>query len=674
MDGKDQHGRSPGLYAERQAHTGDEKEITLQKTTIFERLSAVSRDEAAGKVFSWVKLAGMASLAMFLFVFMEWLFLVTRPSFMDLLPFANRMGILLLSWLALVGISLPFFLALIIASVVPGLSRFWKVFLWAGGILPPVFLALTALMLVDNFSYTMFKFGIASTKGTLRGVYGLAFGAAWVFFYREALQALGKQTQRKKLDGSLKGELIVNLGLLVISVPLGATLFFSGAAGADEVAGRFIRQPDIVLIGGDGVNAEHMSLYGYERDTTPFLREFAEAALVSENNLANSTVTAGSLVSMFTSKLPTETRMLYPPDIVRGADAFEHLPRLLKQAGYYNAQMSVDYYGDANVLNLQDGFVLINDRPVTVGRLYTLSRRFLPEDPAYFISTVAKRVSDRVFHIFYVRAMPNPYSEVVQNLITFSDQDKLNQVKTLLNNVHQPLFLHVHLMGTHEGNLSPESRVFSAGEEPTVENAVDFYDDAVLDFDGYLRQLVGELKQAGRLENTLIIVYSDHGTGNTSNVRLPLLFRFPNGEHIGRRVNNTQNLDIAPTVLEYLGVEPPKWMRGLSLLPGEPPAGRPIFSMAPNYRDHNDMGRLQLDLEKVKPPFYQFGTIGMVICQNWYALDTATLEWREAQLAGYAGPCQEETLPGREEAQVILLEQLQRDGFDVSTLREVWGK
>jgi arylsulfatase A-like enzyme len=126
-----------------------------------------------------------------------------------------------------------------------------------------------------------------------------------------------------------------------------------------------------LLIGSDGVNADDMSVYGYQRDTTPFLKVFAKNALVAQNNFPNATLTTGSLVSIFTGKLPTTTRVLYPPDILTDVNSIQHFPGILQALGYYNAEISVDYYADANVLNLQNSFVTVNGRSTYAGKLYT---------------------------------------------------------------------------------------------------------------------------------------------------------------------------------------------------------------------------------------------------------------------------------------------------------------
>lgn len=614
---------------------------------------------------AWFELASLTVLSIYFYVFMEWFFYVTKPSFMSLLPFVTRLGILLLPALLFAAVCLGLLLVLFIASRFPGLRRSPRLFLAAGSLVPAAFLATTALMMVDNFTYTIFKFGVVSTKGVLRGMYGLLFLAllagftAWAarrvlkHMAQKSLNPAGKDSAGGILAGlepALKNRLYASAALLALSIPLGGSLFLSTQSANPAIAvGEPTRRPNILLIGSDGVNVDQMSINGNTPDTTPFLREFAEGALLSLNNFTNANITSGSLASMFTGKLPTQTRMLYPPDVLRGNDAFQHLPGILKKAGYYNAEISVDYYADPDMLNLQDGFVMINGRSATIGRLYTASRRFLPENAAYFLSMIAKRLADRLMHIYYLRTMPNPYAEVTQQLSNMSDSDRLGMIRSLFNDIRQPLFIHAHLMGTHT-------------------NEDDDYQQGIIEFDQYMRELVNELDQMGRLEETVIILYTDHGHNNSSNVRTPLMFWFPNGEYTRKITSNTQNLDIAPTVLEYMGIQPPTWMAGKSLLQDALPATRPIFTTRPNYRVEID-DRLQLDTSKTKPPFYQFGVVSMIVCQNWYTLETDSLTWKEGEVEGYPTPCKTEDLPSLLQAQELILEQLEKDGFDTTTAK-----
>jgi phosphoglycerol transferase MdoB-like AlkP superfamily enzyme len=231
-----------------------------------------------------------------------------------------------------------------------------------------------------------------------------------------------------------------------------------------------------------------------------------------------------------------------------------------------------------------------------------------------------------------------------------NDRARVDQTLFLFRHIQQPLFVHVYMMGTHL-------------------YMYDDYDTAVKEFDGYMREVTEALEEMGKLDNTILVIYTDHGASNQRNVRTPLIIRFPNGQYAGQINHNTQLLDIAPTVLDYLGIQPPGWMSGVSLLDGEPPATRPIFSAIPNFRANNEKNQLALDQSRIKPPFYQFGIIDMVICSRWYSVDTTRLTWQSGQIQGYPNPCSAQEMPGDDEAQGILLGQMEKDGFDVSALQ-----
>jgi len=611
----------------------------------------VGPDGWNSKLFTWAGLLIWTILAGYFYVFMEWLFYVTKPSFMSLLPLETKVSIPLISGLALLETSLPFLFVLACISLIPWWSQRWRVFVWIGSLLPAFLLAATILMLIDHFTYTVLRFGIVTTQGTQRGIYGLMFLCIFVGCFWWVVQKVASQPRQARLDFAQKAQVTFCSAALVFSLILMNRQYqLDGASQRIPVTGAMVQSPNILLLGSDALHADRLSLYGYQRDTTPFLKTLARDALLSKNNFTNASISAGSFASIFTGKLPTTTRVLFPPDILRGADAFEHFPGILKNEGYFNAALGVDWYADITQYDLHDGFSLANGRSVEANSLDALARRHFPDDAAYFLSEIASELSDRLLHISYVRAMPNRYVEVTEGSHDLSDREKVDQIISLFRNVQQPLFIQAYLMGTH-----------LAGP--------DQYDDAIQTFDEYVREITQDLARTGKLDQTLIIIYTDHGRENVSNVRTPLLIRFPDGEHAGIITHNTQNLDIAPTILDYLGIAPPDWMAGQSLLMGEPPATRPIFSAYPNFRAVNNEENLELDLSKIKPPFYQFGIIGMVICQRWYAVDTTALTWQIETIPGYPTPCEDNVLPSDRQAQQMLLDQLRADGFDVSSLK-----
>jgi hypothetical protein len=620
----------------------------------------------------WSHLFLLTVLVIYFYVFMEWLFFVTKPSFMDVMEIGKKLEVLLISGLLLTIPCLPFLFILFCLGSLPWFSSRWRFFLRAGGLLPAISLAVTSLLLVDNFTYTIFRFGVVTTSGIFRGLYALLFLLAFIGWYRWVLLWLKTRQEARKRPGSLLfTHSVLVVGVIVISSILAIPKL--GLLNAIDQNGKIAgiaKRPNILLIGSDGVNASNMSIYGYERDTTPNLKKIVETSLLAENAFPNSASTSGSLISMLTGKLPTKTRVIYPPDILRSSDSYQHLPGILRGIGYRTIEISVSHFADAYTLNLRDGFEVVNDRSVDQAGFQVFAQMTAFQDIGYFLSVLAERASDRIFHIFYIKEMSNPYQEVTTNQFRVSDNKRVEELINEFKEAQQPLFIHVHLMGTHGGLFSVNHQVFSYGQTQDSTWMKDFYDDAILQFDDYLGKVWNELSRLRVLDNTIIIIYSDHGMRFQTNQRIPLIFRFPKGEFSGRIRNNVQNLDIAPTVLDYLGIPIPNWMEGQSLLSNGVDPVRPIFSTGASYvtQDQNT-GKQLIDVERIAPPFYQFGYLRAIVCQKWYLIKLSDFEWKSGEVTGHTAPCDGQFLPDTNIIQKRMLERLESDGFDISTLQ-----
>jgi arylsulfatase A-like enzyme len=126
------------------------------------------------------------------------------------------------------------------------------------------------------------------------------------------------------------------------------------------------------------------------------------------------------------------------------------------------------------------------------------------------------------------------------------------------------------------GNLGPVSRMlFDAGPEveltdQELAHVLELYDEEILYFDRQFAELVRRLDTDGTLDRTLLIFVSDHGEEFLEHdhvfhcrdlaydtvLRTPLVFWVPglNGPKVTE--NLVQNLDVVPTVLDYLGIDP----------------------------------------------------------------------------------------------------------------------
>ncbi|HRT06720.1 MAG TPA: sulfatase-like hydrolase/transferase, partial [Kiritimatiellia bacterium] len=412
---------------------------------------------------------------------------------------------------------------------------------------------------LDNFTYSLFGFGVATSFGFGRVAHLATFAALWAAGWKWALGRVRGVLAGRRPGRTLAAwgvALAAGWGILLATAPDRAVTPAPAAEGAR--AGR--RFPNIVVLASDGVSAEHLSLYGYERDTTPFMRTFRpDRALLCENAFANSLNSGGSIASLLAGKQTTALRMYYPPEILTGRDAYEHLPGLLRQLGYWNVDISARHFADAYDLNMQHAFQEANGRTERAGRWSETTVAILGLNAGYFLGATADRLGERLLHAAGVRDADQTYRQVAGEAAgtTQDDEPRIARIERLIADpAARPFFAHAHLMETHGPKFHLERPVFSAGREQKEAFETDFYDDSILELDAAFARIVRALEAAGQLDDTILVLSSDHGKGWGSG-RIPLVFWFPDGARAGRIRANVQNVDVAPTILDALGLPVP---------------------------------------------------------------------------------------------------------------------
>jgi arylsulfatase A-like enzyme len=155
-------------------------------------------------------------------------------------------------------------------------------------------------------------------------------------------------------------------------------------------------------------------------------------------------------------------------------------------------------------------------------------------------------------------------------------------------------FLYIHTIDPHTPYAlsNDDERVGSVGfmrqlaesrETPTpvlIAELIDLYDDEIVASDHHFSELLDTLQTRGLYDRSLIVVMSDHGeeffehgswthgrTLHRESLHVPLLIKFPDRFAAGTRVTETvQQIDLLPTLLDYLEIPPPTGLRGRSLL------------------------------------------------------------------------------------------------------------
>ncbi len=615
-------------------------------------------------------------LVIFCYLLLEWLFFATKASFLSLLPFGEQVQILFATYFLFLAYGLPVQLALLlIDSVIRRQApRLRKLPLLAIG--PALCATALVLMQFDSFTHTVLGFGIVRTSGFQPYLYLAAVTALFLLLlYYMSREQAGLTENRFRLRVAIAITLIsisVVLTVLRGSTPVRRRGVAEGLV-TSELGGK--RLPNIVLLAADGVDADHLAAYGYGRETTPFLDQLLDDALIVDNAIANSAKTSGSLTSMLTGKLPTTTKVIYGPHVLSAADAFQHLPGILKHLGYRTLQESIREWGDSTDLNMKRAFDVGNGRTVRSSRFLSLpaniSERFAWE--MVFYDKLLDRISPRVRHILGIERMEDTFGmvkpftrEVVWGT---SDETRVARSLDFMKENAGPFFVHLHLIGTHCCDFRPERRQFSAGASKdsieTDEDYLDtetrdnFYDDTILDTDWHLGKIFAWLEESGEIENTVIVYSSDHTEGWDVNRRVPLIFRFPHGEHRGRLRQTAQLLDVAPTLLDYIGVGIPPWMEGASLLrPGELSDLRPLFATSKLQKvDFTDeQWRSNLDWG---PPFYGLKAMAVVLCHRWYKFNLHTGEGIKGEIPNHSRRCPDSAFPTDLEIRSVVASHLQ---------------
>jgi len=270
---------------------------------------------------------------------------------------------------------------------------------------------------------------------------------------------------------------------------------------------------------------------------------------------------------------------------------------------------------------------------------------------------VAARVSERLLHIFYILDMENPLEEVNNPKVRMTDTERTDQIISLLKETERPLFIFSHFMDTHGPIFFSEGDI-SADESDENEQEWNFshYRDALRSFDNHVKEIYDYLEQSGELDNTILVIYTDHGYRYSVNQRIPMIIHFPNDENAGIRKNNVEIIDIPPTLLDYLSITQPNWMAGISMLDEELAADRKIFSIVAGSP------------RKINPPFFQIKTVQVIVCQKWFALNVQENIWKNGIIGRHTSPCAQENLPTGSEIRQTILEYLANHGYDISSL------
>lgn len=334
-------------------------------------------------------------------------------------------------------------------------------------------------------------------------------------------------------------------------------------------------RPNILIYTIDTLRADHASLYGYARNTTPFLKKLGASGIVFDDCQAQATWTKSSIASLMTSLYSFTHGIVADADTIPAGSAT--LASQIRAAGYVTASIvSTPFVGRAT--GLDRGFDYMLEYPVILREVNPQTDR--GTDSAALNKVVfpwLDRHHDEPFFLYAHSTDPHaPYDPPSPFEAVFAKPSERLSFEREYSG-----FRSNHEYGG--GAVISREMCQKAGVDPDrfMKQAEDRYDGEILNNDHNFELLIDKLKRLGVLDNTLIIVLSDHGeefwdhgwTAHGQSVyqelthTLLLMWNpglFPHPRRVSEPV---QLIDVMPTILDLLALKAPAVVEGQSLLP-----------------------------------------------------------------------------------------------------------
>lgn len=322
--------------------------------------------------------------------------------------------------------------------------------------------------------------------------------------------------------------------------------------------------PNVIVIVVDTLRADHLSSYGYERETSPFMDSLAAQGVRFENAISPSSWTQPSHASMLTGRYTYETHAeTQPLD-----DTYPTIGEVMQANGYRTGAFSANTLFFTRRQGHGRGFLHFEDN-------------YQSAPDAFFNSSLYGFIFDH----YGLRKALNYEGVPTRRLASDINRAALAWV----DSGNQPFFVFLNYFDVHDPYTPPEPYRSKYASAPNpgglingfmeryspsltpeqIQTEIDAYDGAIAYVDVQIKDLFDELEARGLLEDTLVIVTSDHGEAFGEHgffqhsaslylpeIHVPLILwapgRLPAGKSIVTPVSLTS---LPPTLLALIGAD-----------------------------------------------------------------------------------------------------------------------
>lgn len=344
----------------------------------------------------------------------------------------------------------------------------------------------------------------------------------------------------QKLDASNNLRKIVKFSVIVIILFLSIFVFQLISCGK-----RAANNYNLVLITIDTLRADHLGCYGYSRKTSPAIDTLAGEGTLFINTIAQRGLTWPSLTSIMTSLYPVEHGIR-----INGMQLKYYkisLAEILKTRGYTCAAFLTN--ACQATWNGFDYKKKADDKDIKI--------------TVQAIKWLKSHCDKKLFLWIHYIAPHRPYAPPMPYKNLF-DQD-------------------------YKGNMNGSSKQLDeialkkiALSKEDLNHIISLYDGEIAFVDDQIKYLISTIRKLNIKDKTLIVITADHGEDlyqhnfyfyhaasiYESSLQIPLIFNLPGVIPKNIKINKVvESIDIAPTILEILGIPSPRNFHGTSLMP-----------------------------------------------------------------------------------------------------------
>jgi len=323
--------------------------------------------------------------------------------------------------------------------------------------------------------------------------------------------------------------------------------------------------PNIVVIVVDTLRADHLSSYGYDRPTSENIDKLAREGVLFENAYSTAPYTLPSHASMLTG-LYSFSHQAYDNPL---DDKYPTIGETLQDLGYRSAAFSANVSTFNRSNGFERGFIHFEDHYRSIGDM------------------IRNTVYGRFFEYYVLYKLVGYQDELGRMSATDINNSALRWINSQKDG---PFFIFINYYDVHSPYIPPNpfrNKFASIVKDPgglissywstenlyveltpdQLQSEVNAYDGDIAYVDNSIGQLLANLKKQGLLENTLVVVTSDHGESFGEHglrghanalyrelIHVPLIIWWPGHLPIGEHISKPVSLvSIPPTLMTLIG-------------------------------------------------------------------------------------------------------------------------